>query len=142
MEIRDLNQLNLQIAKKATEDAIKRFIRNDSQNRKGVWGYITGYSLVNGKLEKAGIEWKDFFKWFRDRNWQLCHFDTFENDARDYGYHQWVFEPINGDFDLEGNEYYDFNEYQCQLGISQFFENGVDVTFAAGFIFVTERWER
>lgn len=141
MEIRDLNQLSLQLAKKTTEDAIKRFIRNDSQHRTGVWEYITGYSLVNGKLERVGMEWKDFFKWFRDRNWQLCHFDTFENDKRGYGFHQWVFEPVNEDLDIEGDEYYDFDEYQCQQGISQFFERGVDVTFAADFIFVAERWE-
>lgn len=136
MEIRDLNQLSLQLAKKTTEDAIKRFIRNDPQVRTGVWEYITGYSLVNGKLERVGMEWKDFFKWFRDRNWQLCHFDTFENDRRGYGFHQWVFEPIN-----EEDDFYDFDEYECQRGISQFFEKGVDVTFAADFIFVTERWE-
>lgn len=141
MEIQDLNQLSLQLAKKTTENAIKRFIRNDSQNRTGVWEYITGYTLINGKLEKNNIYWKDFFKWFRDRNWQLCHFDTFENEERGYGFHQWVFEPVNEGFDIEGDEYYDFDEYQCQQGISQFFEYGVDVTFAADFIFVTERWE-
>lgn len=141
MEIRDLNQLSLQFAKKTTEDAIKSFIRNDSQNRIGVWEYITGYTLINGKLEKNTIYWNNFFKWFKDRNWRLCHFDTFENDARGYGFHQWVFESVNEDFDIEGDEYYDFDEYQCQRGISQFFENGVDVTFAADFIFVTERWE-
>lgn len=141
MEIRDLNQLSLQFAKKTTEDAIKRFIRNDSQNRTGVWEYITGYTLINGKLEKNTIYWNNFFKWFKDRNWQLCHFDTFENDRRGYGFHQWVFEPVDEDIALYDHSVMNPDINEVRRSIEKYFEEGIEVSFISGFIFVTERWE-
>lgn len=132
-DIENLHQLRLKQAQKAPVQAIRSFIMNDSQNRTGLWEYITGWSLIEGRLQQVNQKWGQFYKWFKERGWELVTFDNYT------GCHVWAFRATDDKF--AGDELSGFDESYCQRGISDFFELGVDVVFAGDLILVVERWE-
>lgn len=138
-DIENLHQLRLKQAQKAPVQAIRSFIMNDSQNRTGLWEYITGWSLIEWRLQQVNQKWGQFYKWFKERDWELRNFNSFGTIDGYTGCHVWAF--MATDDKLAGDGLSDFDESYCQKGISEFFELGVDVVFAGDLIWVVERWE-
>lgn len=138
-ELENLHQLRLKQAQKAPVQAIRSFIMNDSQNRTGLWEYITGWALIEGRLQQVNQKWGQFYKWFKERDWELYNFNSFGTIDGYTGCHVWTF--MATDDKLAGDELSDFDESYCQKGISEFFELGVDVVFVGDLIWVVERWE-
>lgn len=138
-ELENLHQLRLKQAQKAPVQAIRSFIMNDSQNRTGLWEYITGWALIEGRLQQVNPKWRQFYKWFKEKDWELCNFNSFGTIDGYTGCHVWAFMATDDKF--AGDELSGFDESYCQRGISDFFELGVDVVFAGDLIWVVERWE-
>lgn len=76
-ELENLHELRLKQAQKAPVQAIRSFIMNDSQNRTGLWEYITGWALIEGRLQQVNPKWRQFYKWFKEKDWELCNFNSF-----------------------------------------------------------------
>ena len=114
-ELENLHQLRLKQAQKAPVQAIE------------------------GRLQQVNPKWRQFYKWFKEKDWELCNFNSFVTVDNYTGCHVWAFMATDDKF--AGDELSGFDESYCQRGISDFFELGVDVVFAGDLILVVERWE-